>query len=156
MKHQILLDTNIAVDILRAQRSSRPKTKESAFNYSSAVLLVEKLLKNKIQICFSVITLKELLQYPNISPEEERRINEIFPEFSNFLPINESIARKTAVYSRKSSSYRKDHIEDCYIAATAATYNLPLYTRNPKDFKYVEDENLIVEVPYRYKLSVTT
>lgn len=47
--------------------------------------------------------------------------------------------------------YRDYHIEDCYIAATAIAYNLPLYTRNLGDFKYVSHPALKIIIPYQYQ-----
>lgn len=92
-----------------------------------------------------------MLQYPNISCEEEERINTVLPMFSTVLPVDERIARIAALYFRKSAEYREEHIEDCYIAATATYYRLPLYTKNPKDFIYVKDSALNIVVPYDYR-----
>lgn len=147
----VLLDTNIAVDFLRPQRKSRPKNEIAAFDQLSAVNLIEQLIQDDQDIHFSVITLKELLQYPNISCEEEERINKVLPVFSTVLPVDERIGRIAALYSREFAEYRESHIEDCYIAATAAAYRLPLYTKNPKDFVYVNDSSLNIIVPYDYR-----
>lgn len=57
----------------------------------------------------------------------------------------------STTYSRESAEYREKHIEDCYIASTAAAYRIPLYTKNPKDFRYVNDPDLNVIVPYDYR-----
>lgn len=147
----VLLDTNIAVDFLRSQRKSRPKNERAMFDQQSAVTLIEQLIQEDRDIFFSVVTLKELLQYPYISCEEEERINKVLPMFSTILPVDERIGRIAALYSRESAEYREKHIEDCYIAATASTYRLPLYTKNPKDFVYVNDSSLTIVVPYDYR-----
>lgn len=112
--------------------------------------LIEQLIQEDREIFFSVVTLKELLQYPNISCEEEERINRLLPMFSTILPVDERIGRVAALYSRESAEYRERHIEDCYIAATAVAYRIPLYTKNPKDFIYVKDPALTIIVPYDY------
>ncbi|SFR06896.1 type II toxin-antitoxin system VapC family toxin [Desulfoscipio geothermicus] len=143
------MDTNIAVDFLRSQRKSRPKNERAMFDQQSAVTLIEQLIQDDRDIFFSVVTLKELLQYPYISCEEEERINKVLPMFSTILSVDERIGRIAALYSRESAEYREKHIEDCYIAATASTY--PLYTKNPKDFVYVNDSSLTIVVPYDYR-----
>ena len=150
MSEGVLLDTNIAIDFLVAQRRSRPKNERAAFDQQSAVTLVEQLIQEDREIFFSVITLKELLQYSNISCVEEERINKLLPQFSTILSVDERIGRIAALYSRESAEYRERHIEDCYIASTAAAYRLTLYTKNPKDFVYVKDPALNIFVPYDY------
>jgi predicted nucleic acid-binding protein len=101
-------------------------------------------------------TLKELLQYPNISAEEEDRIYNALPQFLRILPTTKKVARISSKLSRPSVAYRDHHIEDCYIAATAIAYGLPLYTRNPDDFCYVTHDNLNIVIPYQYGLSVSS
>lgn len=151
MSEGVLLDTNIAIDFLVAQRRSRPRNERASFDQHSAVALIEQLIQEDREIFFSVVTLKELLQYPNISCEEEERINKVLPMFSTILPVDERIGRIAALYSRESAEYRENHVEDCYIAATASAYRIPLYTKNPKDFVYIKDSALSIVVPYDYR-----
>jgi len=146
-----LLDTNILVDWLRWHRSSRPKTDERRFNSQSAKELIEDFIINDKDIFISCHTLKELLQYPNISEQEESRINTLLPQFAKVLSTTPEVARTAGYLFRRSVEYREHNIEDCYIAATAITYKLPLYTRNPGDFKYVPHPDLEIVIPYQYQ-----
>lgn len=146
----VLLDTTIFVDWLRGHRRSRPKSLEHAFNSRQAVKLIDNLIDQEVKIFMSCHTLKELLQYPKISKEEEKRINSMLPQFCEILSTNAEVAAVAGLLSRQSAEYREHHIEDCYIAATAIVYGLTLYTRNKEDFKYVPHEKLEVVVPYQF------
>lgn len=151
----ILLDTGILVDYLRYKRSSRPKNDRQAFLSHQAAKLIEGAIEGKIPLFISVHTWKELLQYPNISPQEERRILIDIPVFCKIISTTKKIAKVAALLSRDSPEFRKHHVEDCYIAAAAIVKQLPLYTTNPKDFSYVKNDRLrkklkIVQ-PYQYK-----
>jgi len=150
---QVILDTSVLVDWLHANRSSRPKNEVHRYNSKHAKTLIEDLIKSDKDIFISCHTLKELLQYPNISVQEEERIEELIPQFCDVLDTTTEIAKVAGILSRKSAEYREHHIEDCYIAATAIYYQLPLLTRNPKDFKYVPHEDLKIQVPYSYRKS---
>ncbi|MGB9661249.1 MAG: PIN domain-containing protein [Moorellaceae bacterium] len=150
----ILLDTGILVDYLRYKRSSRPKDKRQAFLSHQAAKLIEGAIEEKIPLFISVHTWKELIQYPNISEQEERRILADIPVFCKIVNTTKNIAKVAALLSRASPEFRKHHVEDCYIAAVAIVRQLPLYTTNPKDFNYVKNEKLkrklkIVQ-PYQY------
>ncbi|SFR06956.1 PIN domain-containing protein [Desulfoscipio geothermicus] len=147
----VLLDTNILIDLLRSYRKSRPKNKEYAYNSKKAIELVNWLIDERITRYISCHTLKELLQYPYISKQEEERIINLLPTFYRILPTTSKVSRIAGILSRQSAEYRDYHIEDCYIAATAITFKLPLYTRNPGDFKYVPHPNLEIVVPYQYQ-----
>jgi len=148
---KVLLDTSILVDWIRAQRRSRPKNERYAYNSNKAILLIIDLINEDANIYISCHTLKELLQYPHISEQEEQRIRSKIPEFCDILATTAEVAEIAGMLSRQSAEYREYHIEDCYIAATAIYYRIPLYTRNPGDFKYVPHKNLNINVPYNYK-----
>nr|WP_242652470.1 PIN domain-containing protein [Desulfofarcimen acetoxidans] len=140
---------------MRAFRSSRPKSKEHKYHSEKAIELIEDLIEKRIPRYISCHTIKELLQYPYISEQEEARIDTMLPQFIKILPTTMKVAKVAGYFSRQSAEYREHHIEDCYIAAAAVTYNLSLYTRNPDDYKYVEHANLKVTVPYQYQPSVS-
>ena len=88
--------------------------------------------------------------YPYISPQEEGRTKEIIPQIFTILTTTVEVAQIAGYLSRQSAEYREHHIEDCYKVATTIEYNLPLYTRNPNDFKYVKHVRLKITVPYQY------
>ena len=145
-----LLDTSILVDWIRTHRSSRPKNPREAFHSKKAILLIADFINMDIKINISCHTYKELLQYPHISDVEENRIKTLIPEFCEILDTTVGIAEIAGLLSRQSAEYREHHIEDCYIAATAIYHNISLFTRNPTDFKYVENDRLKIKVPYQY------
>lgn len=150
---RVLLDTNILVDWLRGQRSSRPKHPEEEYNRNSAVTFIKSLIDDDVDICVSCHTIKELLQYPHISEQEEKRILMNLPMFCTILNTDLKVAITAGILSRYSQEYRFHHVEDCYIASTAIINNIPLFTRNPKDFKYInaiEGFDLDLNIPYEY------
>lgn len=147
----VLVDTNILIDILRSYRRSRPKNEEFKYNSKSSLAFLDRLIEEETPRYISCHTLKEILQYPYISKEEEERILNIIPSLFEILPTTQEISYNAGLLARHSADYRDYHVEDCYIAATAITFNLPLYTRNPGDFKYVPHQDLEIVVPYQYQ-----
>lgn len=83
----VLLDTNIIIDLLRTYRSSRPKNQEHEYNSQKVIEFFETLIEKRIKRYISCHTIKELLQYPYISQQEEDRIRSILPKFTLILPI---------------------------------------------------------------------
>ncbi|MGB9804676.1 type II toxin-antitoxin system VapC family toxin [Desulfofundulus sp.] len=153
---RILLDTNILVDYFRSQRSSRPKNQRQAYCCQQADQFIDQSIERGVELAISCHTLKELLQYKNISAQEEKRILENLPLMCDILDTNKEVAYIAGLLSRHSAEYREHHVEDCYIAAIAIAYKLPLYTRNPDDFKYVPHPDLKIVVPYQYEADVTS
>ncbi|MDR1702103.1 MAG: PIN domain-containing protein [Sporomusaceae bacterium] len=144
----ILLDTNLVIDWLIGYRKSRPKNEEQRFRAEAAAKLLSQTFQTKQLTYISCHTFKELLQYPRISPEEEKRIYSILLATTIILPTTREIAQIAGLMARQSHEYRNHHIEDCYIASTAIFHKIPLYTRNPADYSYVQHENLIIKIPY--------
>lgn len=78
----------------------------------------------------SVLTIFELLRYPGLPSNEEQAILSIM-NACTILPVELSVARRAASLGR---THRTGAI-DLLIAATALEYNLPLITKNTKDFR---------------------
>lgn len=152
---RILLDTNILIDYFRSQRKSRPKNQYQKYCCQQAVIFIDQSIEQGMELAISCHTFKELLQYKNISEQEEKRVLQNLPIMCDILDTNRDVAHIAGLLSRQSAEYRDHHIEDCYIAATAITYSLPLYTRNPDDFKYVPHPVLEIVVPYQYQVETT-
>lgn len=148
---RILLDTNILIDYFRSKRGSRPKSQYHAFCSQQSVIFIDNSIGKGTDLAISCHTLKELLQYKNISEQEEKRILQNLPLMCDILDTNKHVSHIAGLLSRQSAEYRDHHIEDCYIAATAIAYKLILYTRNPDDFKYVPHPDLEIIVPYQYQ-----
>lgn len=148
MTERILLDTCILVDYYRHGKTQTRKHPEREYCAASASQLIKSLVVQEAEVFVCVLTVKELLQYPNISSKEESRILVELPKVCRIVPITRENAVVAGGLSRKSAEYRNSHIEDCYIAATAIIHKLPLYTRNLKDFQYVSHSSLSVIEPY--------
>jgi predicted nucleic acid-binding protein len=74
----------------------------------------------------SVITKLELLKYPDITPEEEKRILAFLPDIT-VLPITEAIERETIEISRNT----KLKLPDAIIAATAIVTGAEVVSTDP-------------------------
>ncbi len=142
------MDTCILVDYYRFGKTQTRKHPEREYCAASALQLISNLVKRNAEAFVSVVTVKELLQYPDISSKEERRILVELPEVCRIIPVTWETTVVAGDLSRKSAEYRNSHIEDRYIAATAIVHKLPLYTRNPKDFQYVSHSSQSVTEPY--------
>lgn len=105
----VLLDTNIVVEHLRS----------GSLNQTNP----------DINFAISVITETELLRYPGLG-EKETEIIETFLSITRLIPIDSIIARHAATIGKT----RKTKLPDLLIAATAIQLNIPLITKNVKDF----------------------
>jgi predicted nucleic acid-binding protein len=108
------------------------------------------------EVAISAVTLAELAAGPHATadPEERaRRQDRLQRTEATFesLPIDGAVARAYGrVYAAVAAAGRKAHGRrafDLLIAATALADELPLYTRNPGDFKELGGLLEVVAVP---------
>ena len=127
-----LLDTSVVIDLDRIPASALPA-----------------------EVAISTITLAELTAGPHASggPDERSRRQDRLQRTEatfNPVPFGADAARAFGrVFSAAMTAGRKPRGEravDLMIAATAVAEGLPLYTRNPDDFRSLEDLVAIVAV----------
>jgi hypothetical protein len=101
------------------------------------------------ELAVSAVTMAELAAGPHAtadSAERARRQDRLQRAESTFepLPVDEAVARAYGrVYAATGRKARGARAFDLLIAATALAAGLPLYTRNPDDFRRL---NGLVEV----------
>lgn len=107
------------------------------------------------ELAVSAVTLAELAAGPHATPdpqERARRQERLQRAEATFepLPVDANVARAYGrIYAAVSGAGRKARGArslDLLIAATALASNLPLYTRNPDDFRGTESLVDIVEI----------
>lgn len=100
------------------------------------------------ELAISAITLAELAAGPHATrdaAERARRQDRLQRTEATFepLPVDANVARAYGrVYAAVAATGRKARrrrAADLFIAATALSSNLPLYTRNPADFAELSD-----------------
>jgi predicted nucleic acid-binding protein len=128
-----LIDTSVVIDLGQIDAADRPS-----------------------EIAVSVVTLAELAAGPHAAAdldERGRRQDRLQRTEATFesLPVDGAVARAYGrVYAAVAAAGRKARGRralDLLIAATALAAELPLYTRNPSDFRELEGLIEIVAVP---------
>lgn len=108
-----------------------------------------------VHAAISSITLAELSQGPHLArsvdipAERVERLQLVEATFRSPLPFNANCARKYGTLVAKvlaAGRQPKPRRIDLMIAATAASLDLPLFTRNADDFKGIESSVLVVSV----------
>lgn len=122
----VLCDTNILIEFYRGNAD----TAEALRRIGHA------------DIAISVITQAELY----FGARDKKELGSIRRHLSlvTCLPIDEAISKR---FERLMASYSLSHrlaIPDALIAATAIERDLPLYTLNVRDFRFVEEIRLFV------------
>jgi predicted nucleic acid-binding protein len=91
-----------------------------------------------IQPAYSIISKVEILGYWNISPEQAQTMIAVLAQMSEIsLTVMQCEQAITLRQQRKMS------LGDSLIAATALAYEIPLATRNVKDFDWISGLTLI-------------
>ena len=104
--------------------------------------IYQKLSKDRQSgLAMSAVTYMELM----VGAFNKREVSMIKKAFSDFevIEISEPISVKSRMLIEK---YSKSHgllIPDALIAATAIEYDLPLYTLNISDFRFIPEISLI-------------
>lgn len=99
---------------------------------------VVKILREKIsqgpRFFISTITEAELFSYPEITPEEFAKIEDILKTLS-IISIDSQIARLSGFFKRKYNI----SLPDAIIAATSYLTNSTILTRNIKHFEKIQE-----------------
>lgn len=123
----VLLDTNIVIGFLSGD--------EKIIQYFHEELVFSSFI-------VSQITRMELLGYPNITHDEEKRINQ-FLSHVKIITISNDIENKV-IYIRKKYKIK---LPDAIIAATAIINDCSLITCD-NDLDKLNIKNLVIENPY--------
>jgi len=120
---KVILDTNILIEILKGDQKTIQIVKQFDRHCISTITAME--------IYFGALNKKELIKLKQ------------FISLFDVIALNETISNLATnlVYS-----YAKSHtldIPDALIASTSIFINTPLFTYNKKDFKYINDIELI-------------
>ena len=91
-----------------------------------------------IQPAYSIISKVEVLGYWNISPEQAQTIIAVLAQMREI-----SVTKRQCEHAIILRQQRKMSLGDSLIAATALDYEIPLATRNVKDFDWISGLTLI-------------
>ncbi len=87
----------------------------------------------------SEISKLEVLGYSKLTTEENQKFEYFFADLTTLLNIQSDIINQ-AIQLRK---IRKMSLGDSIIASTALLYQLPILTRNEKDFAWIDELTVI-------------
>lgn len=126
MSERILIDTDILIDVTRADQValSRLATESQTAN-----------------LAISVVTQMELIV--GCRDRSELQILEKFLQRFEIVLLNENISTKAANLLR---AYRLSHgllIPDALIAATTLELQIPLLSKNQRDYRFIQNLNLL-------------
>ncbi len=126
---KLILDTNILIEILKGNESI-----VSFIQNSQARLYISSI--SKMELFFGAKDKREL-----------KKLEE-FSELFETLEINTQISQKAVTLMRQYAKSHNLNIPDALIGASAIDFNIPLYTLNIKDFKYMEELRLVEKEVY--------
>lgn len=102
------------------------------------VELLSKLKKEEANIKVSIITKIEVLGYHQLNQVQKKFLENFFKAIT-VLPVNENIAEIAILIRQK----RPVSIADALIAATAVAFELELLTENIKDYRGIQNLDLL-------------
>jgi len=120
----IVLDTNVLIEVLKDNQST-----------------IEKIQSFNTPLAISSITVMELF-YGALNKAEVRKL-EKFVNLFEIIEINEAISRQSTTLIK---TYAKSHnldIPDSLIASTVLVLDVPLFTYNIKDFRFIDGLELV-------------
>ena len=120
----ILLDTNILIEILKNNQK-----------------IIEKVQSFEMVLAVSSITVMELY-YGAFNKAELSKL-EKFVSLFHIVQLNENISTQAIKLVKTYAKSHKLDIPDSLIASTALTHKYKLFTYNLKDFKYIQNIELI-------------
>jgi predicted nucleic acid-binding protein len=126
MSQRILVDTDILIDVSNG--------------ITTAIARLASEVKTSV-LAISIITNMELII--GCRNKSELQILERFLRHYEIIMINEPISNLSVNLLH---DYRLSHglaIPDAMIAATAITFNIPLLTKNQRDYRYIAGLNLL-------------
>ena len=120
---KVILDTNILIEILKGNQKTIQIVKQFDRLFISAITVME--------IYFGALNKQEL-----------KKLKQFVSSF-DVISLNENISN---IATNLIYKYIKSHtldIPDALIASTSIFINTPLFTYNKKDFKYINDIELL-------------
>jgi predicted nucleic acid-binding protein len=119
----IILDTNILIEILKNNKDTIKEVEKYDMYYISEV--------TKMELFYGALNKKEL-----------EKLNKFISLFE-IIPINEIISNNASDLIYKYSKSHNLNIPDGLIASTSLYKNYKLFTYNLKDFKYIDNIDLV-------------
>ncbi len=120
-KIKVICDTNIFISLFKAL----PETANTLNKIGNENILMPSLVK------------MELLQGMTTKKDLQLMVNKL--SNYNIIHLNEEVSKNAVELIRE---YRNSHhlqIPDALIAATCLTFQIPLFTYNLKDFRYIQN-----------------
>ena len=125
---EYILDTNVVIGFLTGAEAARRLVSSSGAELS--------------KFAVSVITRIELLSFPSLAEEEERRIEELLAALS-IIPLDERIEAAAITLRRRA----RLKLPDAVIAASAQVYGLELVTLDTRLQRALEESVAIRRPP---------
>ena len=126
----ILLDTDVLINLFDPLKS----------NHDVADATLKNFLLNDIEMYVSIITEIELVQGNKSAPDKKRLIKKL--DLFKSVVVTENISNTARNLIFTYSSSHGLFLADAFIAATALQLEIPLFTFNKKDFKFIKNLKL--------------
>jgi predicted nucleic acid-binding protein len=127
---RVLIDTDVIINLLDEKKKFHSKVKRNIIFFQ----------KNEISPQISLVTAIETLQGNKSNIDKNRIQNEL--AFFNQIDITVSIGNIAKDLILKYSSSHGLLLADALIAATAIQLDMPLFSLNVKDYKFIESLKL--------------